>query len=69
MGVAIVIVIVVVTGGYGEVVMAAVRFASRSSTVAGCCARSVTGGIAIPVVAVSAVVVVTQAQSAKIFAL
>lgn len=50
---------ILVTGGYGEVIMAAVGCASWSSAVGGCCAGAVVVvGIAIAAVAVSAVVVV-----------
>lgn len=52
-------IVIIVAGGYGEVIKAAVRCAGRSSAVGGCCVGTVIVGIAIPAVAVSAIVVVT----------
>lgn len=55
----VVMIVIIVAGGYNEVITAAVGCAGRSSAVCGCCAGAVVVGVAIPAVAVSAVVVIT----------
>lgn len=55
----VVVIAILVVWGYGKIVVAAVRCAGRFSAACGCCAGAVVVEIAIPAVAVSAVVVIT----------